>query len=485
MASDNRRNDEALNGSCMENSAGITCDTAIIGGGPAGYVAAIRCAQNGLNTVLIEKDRLGGTCLNAGCIPTKTLVSVASFLNRLNRADDFGVSIQGFQYSLEKIRERKQQIVSSLVQGIEFLMKKNRIRVIHGNAVVEGRGVLAVEGSAERICYNNLILAAGSVASSPPIPGADAPDIFGSDDLLALKEVPESLVIIGGGVIGMEFAFIYAALGCKVHVVEFMPQILSQVDADVASVVKRSARKMGIQILESARALGIETAPDGSKRIILERKGQQESLVAQRVAIAVGRRANLEAVDLGRLGVELNDRGNGIRVNEVMQTSNPSVYAVGDVTNQVMLAHAASRQGTIAADHIAGKPGRLDQHLVPSAIFTCPEIGHVGFSEKEARERNMDILTGKFPFRANSKAMAMQETDGFVKVVADRKTREIIGATIVGAEATELLSLVTNLAACRITIDQAEEVIYAHPTLSEAISEAILDMEGEAIHLAN
>lgn len=467
----------------------ISCDVAIIGGGPAGYVSAIRCAQNGLKTVLIEKDRLGGTCLNKGCIPTKTLVSIAGFLNRLNRADDFGVSIQGFQYSLEKIRERKQQIVSSLVQGIEFLMKKNKINLIYGNAAATEAGVLTVEGSKKKVRYKNLILATGSVPSTLPIPGADAADILDSDDLLELQEIPESLAIIGGGVIGMEFAFIYAALGCKVQVVEFMPQILNLVDADVASVVKRSARKMGIQILESAKALGIESTPDGSKRIIMERKGKQESLVAERVAVAVGRRANLDAVDLKKLGVELNDRKNGIRVNEKMQTTNPSVYAVGDVTSQIMLAHAASRQGILAADHIAGKfsdkARGLDLHLIPSAIFTCPEIGHIGYSEKEAKEKNMDVMTGKFPFRANSKAAAMQETEGFVKVIADKSTREIIGMTLVGPDATELLSLAANLVTCRITIDQASQVIYAHPTLSEAISEAILDTEGKAIHFGS
>ena len=209
----------------------------------------------------------------------------------------------------------------------------------------------------------------------------------------------------------MEFAFIYAALGCEVHVVEAMPQILNLVDPDVASIVKRSARKMGIAILESARVLSIETAPDGKKLISMERKGKQGSLVVQKAAITAGRRANLEAVDLGKLGVELNDKKDGIRINEVMQTTNPAVYAVGDVTNLVMLAHAASRQGIIAADHIAGKTGGLDQRPVPSAIFTCPEIGHIGLTEKEAREKNMDLLAGKFTFRANSKAVTMQEAE--------------------------------------------------------------------------
>ncbi|NLW03300.1 MAG: dihydrolipoyl dehydrogenase [Clostridiaceae bacterium] len=481
MGSENQNSSVINNG----NKTEITCDAAIIGGGPAGYVAAIRCARNGLKTVLIEKNRLGGTCLNEGCIPTKALVSVVGFLSQLKRADDFGILVQGYQYSLEKIRHKKQQIVSSLVQGIEFLMKKNKVTVIPGKAVVAEDGLLDIEGSPQRVRYKHLILATGSVPVPIPIPGADAPDILGSKDLLELEEVPGSLAIIGGGIIGMEFAFIYAALGCEVHVVEAMPQILNLVDPDVASIVKRSARKMGIAILESARVLSIETAPDGKKLISMERKGKQGSLVVQKAAITAGRRANLEAVDLGKLGVELNDKKDGIRINEVMQTTNPAVYAVGDVTNLVMLAHAASRQGIIAADHIAGKTGGLDQRPVPSAIFTCPEIGHIGLTEKEAREKNMDLLAGKFTFRANSKAVAMQEAEGFVKVIADKETRMIIGATIIGPGATELLSLASTLVTCGITIDQAAQVIFAHPTLSEAMSEAILDMTGEAIHIAN
>lgn len=459
-------------------------DVAVVGGGPAGYAAAIRCARNGLSTVLIERNRLGGTCLNEGCIPTKTLVSVADTLNRIKRAEDFGITVDGYRYSLEKIRDKKQQIVNSLVQGIEFLMKKNRVTVISGYAAMEGEGELSIEETGQKIRYRNLILATGSVPRKLPVPGADAPDVLGSYELQELGEIPESLAIIGGGVIGMEFAFIYASLGCKVYVLEAMPQILALVDADVAAVVKRSARKMGIEIMESARVLAIETSPDGGKMITFERKGKQESLAVQKAAVAAGRRANLEAVDLARLGVELNDNRDGIKVNEFMQTSNPSVYAAGDVTNQVMLAHAATRQGIIAADHIAGKPGKMENRFVPSAIFTYPEIGHVGFTEREAAETGLDIMTGKFQLRANSKAVAMQETEGFVKIVADRKTRRIIGATVVGHGATELLGMASTLVSCGITIDQADQVIHAHPTLSEAVAEAILDTEKAALHLA-
>ncbi len=467
-----------------ENQNIIDTEVAIIGGGPGGYVAAIRCTQNRLKTVLIEHDKLGGTCLNRGCIPTKALVSVTSFISNLKNADKFGISIPNWELSLEKIRNKKDEIVSSLVKGIEFLMKKHKIEVVKGKADIEKEGVLSVEGKDQKIRYKKLILATGSEVQKLPIPGADLPDILTSDELLELKDIPESLTIIGGGVIGMEFAFIYSALGCKVNVVEFLPQILSLVDTDAASAVKRSARQRGIQIFESSKAVSIESDSDGKKVVTIERKGNTESITTEKVAIAVGRRANINSVDIEKLGVELNERKKGIKVNQNMQTSNPSVYAIGDVTNQVMLAHAASRQGIIAADHIAGIENNegIDPHLIPSAIFTYPEIGHIGYSVKEARKENRQVITGKFPLAANSKAVAMQEPDGFVKVVADKETREIIGATIVGAEATELLSLLTNLVTGKVKLDEAEKVIYAHPTVSEAISEAIMGASGKAIH---
>ncbi|NMA65532.1 MAG: dihydrolipoyl dehydrogenase [Clostridiaceae bacterium] len=457
-------------------------DVAIIGGGPGGYVAAIKCAQNGLKTVLIEKNKLGGTCLHTGCIPTKTLVSVANLLSKIKRSDDFGINVSGYEISLDKIRAKKDEIVSSLVKGISFLMKKNKIRVIEGKADVENEGILSVEGSHQKIRYKKLILATGSVINALPIPGADTPDILNSDDLLELKEIPETLAIIGGGVIGMEFAFIYAAFGCKVHVIEYLPQILSFIDRDAASVIKRSARKNNISIYETAKVVSISSTPEGKKVITFERNGKTESITADKAAIAAGRKANL-SVNLDKLGVVLNEKKNGIKVNQYMQTSNPLIYAIGDVTGQVMLAHAASKQGIIAANHIAGKKVGFDQHIIPNAVFTSPEIGHVGYSEKEAKEKGIDFLTGKFPLGANSKAVAMQETDGFVKVLADKNTKEIIGATIVGVDATELLSLVTNLVTLKITIKEAEKVISAHPTVSEAISEGIMGIEGKAIHL--
>jgi len=467
-----------------ENQNIIDAEVAIIGGGPGGYVAAIRCAQHGLKTVLIEYDRLGGTCLNRGCIPTKTLVSVTNFISNLKNAEKYGVSIPSWEYSLEKIRNKKNEIVDSLVQGIEFLMKKHKIEVIKGKAVIEKEGILAVEGTERKVRFGKLIIATGSKAQKPPIPGADLPDILTSDELLELTDIPESLTIIGGGVIGMEFAFIYSAFGCKVHVVEFLPQILNMLDTDAASAIKRAARQKGIEIYEASRALSIESAPDGKKVVNIERKGKTESITTEKVAIAAGRKANLDSIDLDKLGVQLNDRKNGIKVNQNMQTSNPSVYAIGDVTNLSMLAHAASRQGIIAADHIAGIENKeyFDPHLIPSAIFTSPEIGHIGYTVKEAKEENREVITGKFPLGANSKAVAMQEADGFVKIVADKETRKIIGATVVGAEATELLSLVTNLVTAQVSLDEADKVIYAHPTVSEAISEAILDADGKAIH---
>ncbi|NLM74656.1 MAG: dihydrolipoyl dehydrogenase [Clostridiaceae bacterium] len=460
----------------------IHADVAIIGGGPGGYVAAIKCAQNGLKTVLVEKDKLGGTCLNKGCIPTKTLASVANLLSGIKRADEFGINISRYELSLEKLRSRKEEIVSSLVQGINFLMKKNKITVIEGRAGVEEEGFLTIEGSNEKIQYKNLILATGSLPNSLPIPGADSPDILNSDSLLELEEIPETLAIIGGGVIGMEFASIYSAFGSKVYVIEYLPQILNFLDRDAVSLIKRSARKNNITIIESAKVIDIDTTPEGRKTVTFERNGKTESITIDKVAVAAGRKANLDSVDLSKLGVMINEKKNGIKVNEYMQTTNPSVYAIGDVTGQIMLAHAASRQGIIAANHLIGKKESFDPLSVPNAIFTNPEIGHVGYSEKEAREKGIEYLTGKFPLGANSKAVAMQEPDGFVKIVADKNSKKIIGATVIGVYATELLSLVTNFVALNMKIEDAKKAIYAHPTVSEAISEAIMGIGGKAIH---
>lgn len=461
-------------------------DVAIVGGGPGGYVAAIRSAQGGKKVLIIEENRLGGTCLNYGCIPTKALVSSIDALEKIRRSESFGIEVGEVKFSLEKIMNRKNEVVNTLVSGIEHLMNVHEIEYVNGKAEVKDSETLTVKNKSidATIKFQKLIIATGSKTAILPIEGADSEDILTSQELLEMKEVPSSLTIIGGGVIGMEFAFIYNALGTKVNVVEFFPQILNNMDADVAEVIRTSAVEKGINIYESAKASTIKSALDGTKIVEINENNESKYIISEKVAMAVGRKANLESLDLTKLGVELNERRNGIMVDANMRTSNPNVYAIGDITNKIQLAHIASHQGIVAADNINGIENEMCYDLVPSAIFTMPEVAHVGLNEKDAGAQNIDYLTGKFPLMANGKAQAMGETEGFVKLIASRETRKIIGGTIVGVHATDMLSTISNIIVSGLTIDKAAHVIYAHPTTAESIHEALLNIDGRGIHFA-
>lgn len=461
-------------------------DVAIVGGGPGGYVAAIRAAQGGKKVIIIEENRLGGTCLNHGCIPTKALVSSMDALEKIRRSESFGIEVGEVKFSLDKIMNRKNEVVNTLVSGIEHLMNVHEIEYLNGKAEVKDSETLTVKNKSidATIKFQNLIIATGSKTAILPIEGADSEDILTSQDLLEMTEVPSSLTIIGGGVIGMEFAFIYNALGTKVNVVEFFPQILNNMDGDVAEVIKTSAIEKGINIYESAKASAIKSALDGTKIVEINENNESKYLISEKVAMAVGRKANLESLDLTKLRVELNERCNGIMVDSHMRTSNPNVYAIGDITNKIQLAHIASHQGIVAADNINGIENEMCYDLIPSAIFTMPEVAHVGLNEKDAGAQNIDYMTGKFPLMANGKAQAMGETEGFVKLIADKETRKIIGGTIVGVHATDMLSTISNIIVSGLTIDKAAHVIYAHPTTAESIHEALLNIDGRGIHFA-
>ncbi len=461
----------------------ITVDVAVVGGGPGGYVAAIRAAQNGLSVALVEARELGGTCLNRGCIPTKALASMAHLLSQIGRAEEFGIEVPSYTFSLSKMQRRKDRIVQGLVAGIQGLLQKNKVHLLQGKAQVIEKGVLQVEATGQKVRYKNLIIATGSVVAPLPIPGANAGDILTSDELLELEQLPTSLVLIGGGVIGIEFSFLLAALGCKVYVVEFLPQILNMVDADVAVEIKKAAQAKGIVILESAKALRIGDTLSGGKFVEVEKDGKTQLLTAEKVAVAVGRKPNLAALDLAKLGVALDEKGKAIKTDSLGRTSENNIFAIGDVAGGTMLAHAASRQGVIAADAIAGKEVTgMDANLVPSAIFTDPEIGHIGLSQKEAEKQGIKVTVGRFPLHAGSKAIAMQQPEGFLKIVSDSQSGKILGATMVGTAATELLATLTGLVTGGVTVKEAQKTIYAHPTVAEVIGEALLDVEGNSIH---
>ncbi len=463
-----------------------TADVAIVGGGPGGYVAAIRAAQQGKKVVLIEKERLGGTCLNWGCIPTKALVSSVELLEKMHRACEFGLIADNIGFDVGRIMKRKDQVVDTLVEGIEYLMETHEIITIQGTAEVQDETTLVVKNKKldATIVFEHLIIATGSKPFRLPIPGAEAEDLLDNRGLLSLEKAPASMVIIGGGVIGMEFAFLYNALGTEVHVVEFLPQILNLLDEDVVEVIGETAREKGIHLHEATKALSIEESLDGKKIVTLEKEGARMLLTSERVAMAVGRRAALDALDLEKLGVKLNEKGSGIEVDEHMCTSNPKIYAIGDVTNILQLAHVASHQGIVAADHLSGVKASMHYDGVPSAIFTMPPVGQVGLTEKEAIAKNIPYQLGIFPFAANGKAQALGETKGFVKLLADPESRVLLGATIVGVHATDLISTVGYLMASKKTIDEAAHVIVAHPTTAESIHEALLSVDKRGIHFA-
>lgn len=461
-------------------------DIAIVGGGPGGYVSAIRAAQGGKKVLMIEEGRLGGTCLNHGCIPTKALVSSIDTLEKIRHAENFGLEVKDVKFSLEKIMQRKNEVVNTLVSGIEHLMNTHEIEYISGKAEVKDSETLTVKNKSidAIIKFQKLIIATGSKPCSIPIEGADGEDILTSQELLELTEVPSSITIIGGGVIGMEFAFIYNALGSKVNVVEYFPQILNTMDEDVVDIIRTTAVQRGINLYEGAKAASIKTALDGMKIVEINENNQTKYLISEKVAMAVGRKANLESLDLAKLQVELNEKCNGIMVDDHMRTSNPNIYAIGDITNKIQLAHVASHQGIVAADHINGIENKMCYDLVPSAIFTIPEIGHIGLTEKDACSQKLNYIIGKFPLIANGKAQAMGEVEGFVKLIAIKETRKIIGGTIVGVHATDMLSTISNIIASGMTIDKATHVIYAHPTTAESIHEALLSLDGRGIHFA-
>lgn len=481
---DNTKKNSYTFGISKPVSKNYEVDVLVIGGGPGGYVAAIRASQGELKVMLVEEDKLGGTCLNYGCIPTKALVNSADILEKINKSYEFGFETGPVKVYMKKIIERKDEVVSTLVSGIEHLMNKNKIEYLKGKAAVKDENTISVLNKSvdASIHFKNLIIATGSKTFMLPIEGSDDPEILTSKELLELTEIPKSITIIGGGVIGMEFAFIYRALGSDVNVIEFLPQILNILDDDAADCIKESAEEKGIRIYEKTSAISVKSSLDGSKIVEVKTGDVTSFVTSEKVVMAVGRRANLDSLDLNKLNINLNEKKNGIEVDEFMRTNRPNVYAIGDVTNKMQLAHVASHQGIVAADHILGLNNPMHYDTVPSVIFTSPEAGLVGLTEKEAKIKGIDYLTGKFPFAANGKAQTMGETKGFVKLIADKSTRKIIGGCVVGIHASDLISTISNLIASGINIDEASHVIYAHPTVSESIHETILGLDNKGIH---
>lgn len=465
-------------------------DIAIIGGGPGGYVAAIYGARQGARVVLIEKDTPGGTCLNRGCIPTKALVRTVEVYRTMQEAARYGCRGENIQVDFGRAMARKNRVVAGLVRGVKSLLDTNGVTVLPGRGrLVDNKTIQVTTNEAETLIKaKHIILATGSEPMRLPIDGATGENVIDSTQALELEELPESMVIIGGGVIGMEFAFIFARLGVKVTVIEYLDEILSLIDSDLSHEVFRSARTAGIKIHTSAKVTSIMEGEDGKAIVAFEHAESGEpfpEVSGEKVLMAVGRRPFLEGLGATQIGLELEANGRGIKVDEIMQTSIENIYAIGDVTGKLMLAHVASHQGLVAMDNILGRKYVMDYHGVPNAIFTDPEIATVGIREEEAKVLGKTVKVGRFPFAGNGKALTLGMSRGFVKLITEPDTGIIIGGGIVGPGATDLIGEVTLAVQHRLTAEQVARTIHAHPTLPEAIFEAAWAAESGALHLAD
>ncbi|WP_264737728.1 dihydrolipoyl dehydrogenase [Cytobacillus firmus] len=455
---------------------------AIIGGGPAGYVAAITAAQQGQEVTIIDQGPLGGTCLNEGCMPTKSLLESAEVYCQLYHANKFGIRLPSGQIEIDwnAVQDRKNRIVSTLVQGIQYLMKKNKVKVIKGTASFKTSQVLQVvsNGNQQEIKADKIIIAAGSEPAPLPFAPFDGQWVIHSGQAMSLQSIPSSLLIIGGGVIGCEFASIFSRMGTKVTIVEMANQLLPGEDEDIARILHKQLEEDGVAIYTSAALKDLE--PSRKKAFIEDDKGLHE-IQADRVLVSIGRQPRVNYLGLEGVGVDFSNRG--LHVNDQMQTNIPTIYACGDVIGGIQLAHMAFHEGKVAALNACGMDAVVHAIAVPRCIYTSPEIASVGLTEKQAREKYGDIRIGEFPFSANGKALIANEQAGKVKVMIDPEFGEILGISIVGAHATELIGQGAIMLHAELTADIMENFIAAHPTLSEAVHEALLSAVGHAVHV--
>jgi len=453
-------------------------DLLIIGGGPAGYHAAIRASQLRGRVCLVEKEeRLGGVCLNRGCIPTKALVKSTEVLYSIKRARDFGIGVDNFKLNFSSLTKRKESIVKALTQGLSNLFKSYKIELVKGFGKIVAPQKVEVEGRV--IEAKNILIATGSrpLSFSPFI--LDGERIITTKEALNLNEVPESVVIVGGGANGCELAHIFSSLGCKVSIVEMMENILPGEDTEIATYLARLLHKEGINLYSGRKVEEVKLREDN---VQCKLSGGEE-ITGEKLLLCVGRKPNIEDIGLDRIGIKI-EKGR-IWTNGKMQTNIPSIYAAGDVVNSDMLAHVAFKEGVVAAENALGENSLMDYNVVPHCIFTHPEVASVGLTEKEARERYDDkVKIGRFPFMASGKALCEGEGAGFIKIVAGSKNEEILGVHIIGSHASELISEGALAISLKATLKDISRVIHPHPTLSEALMEAASDGRSEAIHLS-
>ena len=457
-------------------------DVIVIGAGPGGYVAAIKCAKAGLRTAIVENRRVGGTCLNRGCIPAKAMIHASSLYREMQEAEKFGVSAERITFDYEKIVSYKEETTEKLCRGIEQLLKGNGVTILFGKGSLEqGRKVKVTgEGSEEYYDAEHVILAAGSKPVILPIPGLELPGVLTSDELFKLTEMPESLVIIGGGVISVEFASVYANLGCKVTIVEAMPRLIPNMDKEISQNLKMILKKRGVNIHTSASVQRVEQEGELYTCVFTE-KEKEVKISARYVLCAIGRCPNTEGL-FGEGAEPEMERGRVV-VDEKFQSSIEGVYAIGDLVKGLQLAHLASAQGMYVAEMLAGEEASVDLSAVPGCVYTDPEIASVGMTEDEAKEKGLEIKTGKFIMSANGKSLITKEERGFIKILAEKETDVIVGAQMMCARATDMIGELVTAIANRMTVRQLLRGMRAHPTYNEGVQEALEELLGGAVHV--
>lgn len=457
-------------------------DVIVIGAGPGGYVAAIKCAKAGLRTAIVENRRVGGTCLNRGCIPAKAMIHASSLYREMQEAEKFGVSAERITFDYEKIVSYKEETTEKLCRGIEQLLKGNGITILFGKGSLEQGRKVKVTGEESEEYYDaeHVILAAGSKPVILPIPGLELPGVLTSDELFKLTEMPESLVIIGGGVISVEFASVYANLGCKVTIVEAMPRLIPNMDKEISQNLKMILKKRGIDIHTSASVQRVEQEGELYTCVFTE-KEKEVKVSARYVLCAIGRCPNTEGL-FGEGAEPEMERGRVV-VDEKFQSSIEGVYAIGDLVKGLQLAHLASAQGMYVAEMLAGEEASVDLSAVPGCVYTDPEIASVGMTEDEAKEKGLEIKTGKFIMSANGKSLITKEERGFIKILAEKETDVIVGAQMMCARATDMIGELVTAVTNRMTVQQLLRGMRAHPTYNEGVQEALEELLGGAVHV--
>lgn len=455
-------------------------DVAILGAGPGGYVAAIRAKKLGLNVIAIEKENLGGVCLNWGCMPTKALAHTAEVIESVKKSSELGIKVQGMDIDFITVMSRKDNVVKGLRSGLEFNFKKNGIEIVRGEGKLISQNRISVKGNDGNdfeINAKNIILATGSHASSVPPFILDNEGILDNIGILSLKELPKSMLVVGGGVVGCEFSSIFATLGTKVTIVEVMPRILLNEDDEVGDLIKKVFSKKGINIYTNITVK--EVKKSGNEYVCVLSNG--ETLTVDKILVSVGRKPNTEGLGFKENGIDIDGKG-FVKVDKNLRTSVKNIYAIGDMIGGYQLAHVASTEGLVAIDNISGKNKGINYDVVPWAIFTLPEIGTVGLNKKQAEEKGYKVCMGMFHFKSSGKAYAIQETEGFIKICTDSATGEILGSTMIGPRASDLVHEIAVAMHGELSIDYIADTIHAHPTLAETVMEAAEDCFGLSTH---